>query len=305
MQEIKAGDIQSIVIVGGTHGNELTGTSLLTRWQTGLCENKSQVNRSSFSTDLFLANIQANEKNIRYVDADLNRQFSQQSLNDISIGHIEGNRAKVIDHHLGPKQAPKTDLIIDLHTTTANMGVTLVINTNNAFHIKMAAYVQQQMPEATIFFEPKERLDDNFLMSVAKFSGFLVEVGPIAQGVVNPHIFEQTRQATEHALDFVEKFNQQQPLDLPKSVEAFQFVRKVKMPEDESGKLMGMVHPKRQSQDYQPVEKGDPLFMDFQGNDIVYDGSDGQTVYPAFINEAAYYDQHHGLSIMQKITLKI
>jgi aspartoacylase len=63
-----------------------------------------------------------------------------------------------------------------------------------------------------------------------------------------------------------------------------------------------MVHPNLQDQDYQPIAPGEPLFQTLEGETIPYDGD--ETVYGAFINEAAYYDAHVGLSFMEKVTIK-
>ena len=62
-----------------------------------------------------------------------------------------------------------------------------------------------------------------------------------------------------------------------------------------------MVHRDRQNQDYQALHNGDPLFACFDGTTIAYEGESGLSA--AFINEAAYYDQHVGLSLMRPITL--
>lgn len=42
-------------------------------------------------------------------------------------------------------------------------------------------------------------------------------------------------------------------------------------------------------QDWQPLNNGDPLFLTLDGEVIAYKGD--CTVYPTFINEAAYYEK--------------
>jgi aspartoacylase len=43
---------------------------------------------------------------------------------------------------------------------------------------------------------------------------------------------------------------------------------------------------------------GDPLFMDLDGNTIAYRGD--RTVYPTFINEAAYYEKGIAMVVADK-----
>jgi len=65
-----------------------------------------------------------------------------------------------------------------------------------------------------------------------------------------------------------------------------------------------MVHPNIQNKDYCKIRKGDALFVDFDGNEILYDGASGDEIYPVFINEAAYYEKGIALYLTQKRTFK-
>ena len=73
--------INTIVVAGGTHGNERTGVSLVQKWMAhpecyeSLCK--------SANVELVLANPEAMRLNRRYRDFDLNRAFSQTCL-DVS-----------------------------------------------------------------------------------------------------------------------------------------------------------------------------------------------------------------------------
>ena len=58
------------------------------------------------------------------------------------------------------------------------------------------------MPESVIFFDGLEASKDPFLCSIARH-GFLIEVGPVAQGLLRWDVFEQTYNALSHALDFI------------------------------------------------------------------------------------------------------
>lgn len=291
--------INKVAITGGTHGNELTGVHLLKHWR----ETPTEVTRKNFSTELHLTNPKANKANRRYIDQDLNRQFNIDDLNNAELTGYEHSRAKVINTLLGPKQSPRVDFIIDLHTTTANMGMSLIFNTEDPLVVGMAFYVQDQMPGSTLFFDPVDRLEDTFLTSTARHNGFLIEVGAVPQGLLRADVYQATREATKHCLDYLERVNQGEFPVKPQVREAFRFVEKVKLPENKQGEITAMVHPNLQDQDYQPIQPGDPLFMTLDGSTINYEGN--TTVYGAFINEAAYYDAHVGLSFMEKVNVSL
>ena len=291
--------IKQVAITGGTHGNELTGVHLLKHWR----RHPEELARSSFCTEIHLANPKANLHNRRYIDQDLNRQFAVADLNNHALCGYEHNRAKSLNALLGPKENPRVDFVIDLHTTTANMGMSLIFNTEDPLQVGMAFYVQQKMPKAQLFFDPTDRLEDNFLTSLGRYNGFLIEVGPIPQGLLRADVYLQTKEAAGHCLDFLDLYNRGEVPDLPASKEAYRFIEKVKLPENDNGEIIAMLHPSLQDKDYQPIHPGDPFFMTLCGETIPYAGDD--TVYGAFINEAAYYDAHVGLSLMKKVTVHL
>ena len=290
--------IKNVAIMGGTHGNELTGVHLVKHW----LNNAHEVKRDSFATELHLANPRAIREVRRYIDQDLNRQFSLDDLRGFGptgsgMSGYERQLAKSWDAKLGPKEDPRIDFVIDLHTTTANMGMSLIFNSNDPLLVGMAFYIKQKMPHATLFYHPTDRLEDNFLTSLGRMNGFLIEVGPIAQGLLNYEVYAQTKEAARHALDFLELKNTGQSTDLPKQMSGYRFTEKIGLPEDAKGEITAMVHPNLQNKDYQSIAPGDPLFMTLGGETIPYEGD--KSVYGAFINEAAYYDQHIGLSFME------
>ena len=73
--------INTIVVAGGTHGNERTGVRLVQKWM----EHPECYNTlCSAKVDLVLANPEAVRLNRRYRDYDLNRAFSQTCL-DVTV----------------------------------------------------------------------------------------------------------------------------------------------------------------------------------------------------------------------------
>lgn len=288
----------NVLLVGGTHGNELTGIHLVKRWQSL----PDEIARQGLKTELLLSNEAASKLNRRYIDADLNRQFSLSELKDSELSSCEALRAKEINELLGFKQTPSQDFIIDMHTTTANMGVTLVVNGDSELALKVAAYVQSKDPGVTIMHQQVNRDDDNFLISLGKFGGIVVEVGPVAQGLLNAEIFEKTRLTVQAILDFL-SLQQLTEVVLPKKISAYQFIEKIKLPENENGDLVGMIHPKLQNRDFQPLKQGDAIFLLQTGETQYYEGLPNCVA--AFINEAAYYDQHHGFSLLKPVQLQL
>ena len=289
--------LNRVVVVGGTHGNEKTGVQLIHRLQN----NPQELTRESFTAQTLLANEAAIARNCRYLEQDLNRCFTDELLSE-AAANKEQALAQAINRQFGPKGPDsKTEWMIDLHTTTANMGITLVVQQHDPIALDMAHYVQQKLPEAVIFYENNTSAADPFLCSVARH-GFLIEVGPIPQGLLRWEIFEQTRQALSHSLDFIERLDAGEiDLESPRAAEVFQFVEKLHLPRNTAGEISGMVHPDLQDKDYHQLKPGEPLFILDTGQTIPFDGP--EPVHVAFVNEAAYYDQAYGLSIMRKRSL--
>jgi len=286
----------SVLLVGGTHGNELTGVHLIQRWM----KNESEIQRSGLTSSVLLANTEAIKQNRRYIDADLNRQFAQESLLDSDVDHSEAIKAKELSRFVS--EGSGKDFIIDLHTTTANMDVTLVVNDHSKLALKAATYVKEHMSGVTIMHQVVNKEDDSFLISLGHMGGIIVEVGPVAQGLLNADAFEKTRLAVEHILDYLSQ-QLRSDIVLPASVAAFQFIEKIKLPENEQGELIGMIHSGLQGKDFLPLKTGSPMFLLQTGETIYYDGEDGFV--GAFINEAAYYDQHHGFSLLKPVQLHL
>ena len=124
--------IKTVAIVGGTHGNEFSGIYLLRKWQQ-----PTAVVRDSFSVETVFANPKAHDDNKRYVDHDLNRQFSLTDLANNDLASYEQSRAKVINQQIGPKGDARVDFIIDLHNTTSNMGPCLILLQSDSFNRQM------------------------------------------------------------------------------------------------------------------------------------------------------------------------
>lgn len=292
--------IAKVAIVGGTHGNEFSGIYAIRQYQA----NPALIQRPSFETSTLFANPEAFKANKRYIHSDLNRQFKTIDLANPDLTNYEQSRAKVINEILGPKGNAKTDLVIDLHNTTSNMGACLIMTQAGPFYNQLAAYVKMKMPEAIISRDEDHlAAEDHALMCTLGRYGVIVEVGPQSQSVLRQDVLEQMQQMTAHILDFVELYNTQSLPELPKRTEAYLYLHSIKLPMNEKGERLGMVHKNVQDKDYHPIHPGDPIFTLFDGTEVPYDGD--KVVYPTFINEAAYYDNNLAMSLNDKIWIEL
>ncbi|CAB9507660.1 aromatic-L-amino acid amidohydrolase [Seminavis robusta] len=236
--------VRSVVVVGGTHGNEYTGVWCIKELEQPSVFKSFSKQYPSLDISTLIGNPDAHLANRRFLDTDLNREFTTQKLQAIQdkLDALQGDpeqgipieslRANQINKLLGPKTDPTTDVVVDLHTTTTNMGVAIIIPENDPLMLQAAAYVLHKcrenpvksLPnsgptvvseEAYILLESIPDRDDRpFLASVAKHE-FTIEIGPVPQGVVRHDGVEKTKQAMEAFLEFLEKRNKDCASDSP------------------------------------------------------------------------------------------
>jgi len=361
--------VKTVTIIGGTHGNEYTGIWCIKaiEKQRELFNDKSEAKNPpnakvinvfkeypSLSIDTLLANPKAYLANRRFIDTDMNREFSikklqqsRESCREVDDETCESQsslpyetmRAKEIESMFG---APKTgsagdansDIVIDLHTTTANMGITLIVTEGDALMSAAAAYALHKCKteygyqNVHILLLPKTEMHDRtHLPSIGKHD-FTIEVGPTPQGVIRHDIVEQTEAALHSLLDFLNLSNMELEnkgtgvtvLDrlrevFPNGVPCYQSAPavgakelhgKIQWPtlEDNPNFPAAMVHKSLQDRDYQPLRTGDPLFVGLDGAIIPYDGSHGDEVLLMFVNEGGYYYSSSGTGIGVAVAAK-
>lgn len=298
--------INKICIVGGTHGNELSGVQAVSNWMRCSDELLQNID-DSISLKFHLANQAAINARVRYLEEDLNRQFSPQILGknrlvDTTLLSKEANLAAEFNTKYGPKSESKTDLIVDIHNTTSNMGPSLIILENDDFHRQLARYVKQNMPESNILVEDYQDYGQfGYLCTVAK-RGLMIELGPQAHSTLNANIYQQAKTLCKCILDFVSLYNQGSVIELP-PVEAFRLGKEISYPVEKCEQTnslckSAMIHPSLQNQDYCQLKKGAPCFIDFDGKEITWQEND---TYPHFIGEAAYDHLHIAFATSDKI----
>jgi succinylglutamate desuccinylase len=286
--------IQRIAIVGGTHGNELTGIYLVKKFQ----QYPHQLQRPSLECLTLLGNPEAIAANRRYVDRDLNRCFADADLADPTLSTGEDRRAKAIAAQIGPTANPTVDLIIDLHSTTANMGLTILPSSQHPFNLQLMAYLVGANPAMRICYGRQDDQPPVLLRSLLPL-GCTIEVGPVAQGVIDATLIQQTEILIHQILDYLDAHNQNNPLPTPPSITIYQAIDAIDYPRHADGEIQAAIHPDRQFRDYEPLHPGDPMFLDLMtGKSILYNAD--RVVYPIFINEAAYYEKNIAMVFTEK-----
>jgi aspartoacylase len=216
-----------------------------------------------------------------------------------------------------------TDVVVDLHTTTANMGISLIIPEGDPLMAAAAAYVLHQCKTKygydsvqCLMHAMPTRADRQNLSSCGRH-GFTIEVGPVPQGVLRHDVIEKTQSAMHSLLEFFQLRN----LELQKgesingdptvldelrriypknivpcyrsapAVRPGELSGKISWPNDESNPNFPsvIVHKSLQDRDFQPLRIDDPLFVSLDGTVIPYDGSHGDEVHLIFVNEGGYY----------------
>lgn len=293
--------IKKILITAGTHGNELSGIEYVKNLQanenilTALLPMQSDID-----IEFMLVNKLAIERRIRYIEEDLNRQFNQEKLSVLSGDNLEHQLAIEFNTTFGPKHQSTTDLVIDIHNTTSNMGATLIILRVDVYHQQMARFIKQRMPEANILVEDRIPFEQHpYLCTVGK-NGIMIEVGPQPQGVLRPAVYLQTQLMTQLIVSFCDLWNKGL-VNIEQEVEAFRLSEEVPFPLNTDASKRAMIHPQLQDKDFLLLKTGMPAFLTFEGQNLNWEGEDD--VYPHFIGEAAYYHLDIAFALAKKVML--
>ncbi|MCF0216961.1 MAG: aspartoacylase [Fibrobacteraceae bacterium] len=298
--------INTIVVSGGTHGNELTGVRLVSKWQNNPeCYNNLCP---SAKVDLVLANPEAVRLNRRYVDHDLNRAFSKVCLETSEDSKLyEFRRAKELNalygSFCGKKNVdPKVDLLLDIHNTGSNMGMCLILSDRDPFAMRASATLAQEFNNVRIYLQPEERSQSPYFGTIAR-ADICIEIGPQHHGTLNALIFEDSEKLVKRCLELVEEWNRGElQKRSPIKVDVYTQYQDIGYPKPQgffgTTAISAMIHPDLYGMDFCRLEDGDNLFRTFDGKDIQYHGK--SPVYPIFISEPAYYEKDIAMSLTTK-----
>ena len=127
--------LKKILIVSGTHGNEINPV-----WAVNQFSKKKKTFDKNIEYKFIIGNPLACERGARYIDNDLNRSFTSSQDNSI----YEINRANFLVEKFGINGSDPCDIAIDLHTTTANMGTSIVMYGRRIKDFCLAALLQHK-----------------------------------------------------------------------------------------------------------------------------------------------------------------
>ncbi|MEO1433030.1 MAG: aspartoacylase [Cyanobacteria bacterium J06633_8] len=284
--------IKRVALIGGTHGGELTGVFLVKKFQ----QSPQMIQRDGVETISLIANEKAIAMGRRYIDTDLNRTFKREDLENPKLNNHEQLLAKKIARQI---EQEKIDLIIDLHSTTANMGLTIILCDSNPDLLQLAAYLTKINSKVKILLYTLPK-NSSHVRSLAEL-GITIEVGAVANGILDAKLFQETEKLIYAILDFIEAEKKGQSLAVPPSFTYYSAIGTVDFPRNEQEEIKAMIHPQLQFQDYQPLHPGNPMFVTFDGEEIFYQGD--EIVYPVFINEAAYYEKGIAMYFTRAVTV--
>lgn len=306
---LPTGLVRRVAIVGGTHGNEANGVQLAKYF----LRNPDLVRRPSFETEVHLSNLEAIEKNTRYVEEDLNRCYFEKDLKDDTKTSVtkERKRAREVDAILGPKTAPepRCDLVIDLHNTTAATDIALMMAPDDDFGHELGHHLMG-LDDGVRCVNWNTQEDWPLCASEGR-SGMTFEVGPCPWGCVIPDLMERSKKLILALLDYVEKHNKAVAAGVTTRETVTMPVYRsigvaVDYPRVKDGDLDGMMHEDLQGKDFKEFKEGDNIFRTFSGEDKKFFRKDYKipegtgALYPIFVNEAAYYEKKIAFSLFDK-----
>ena len=285
--------IKKVLLSAGIHGNEKTPIFLVNNFQ----ENPELISRSSFETETLIANPQAVKLNRRYVDVDLNRCFNSEILNKSNPTYYEEKLAQNIASRI---EKSAVDFILDFHSSTSMMGITLLLSSDRSFNLQLASYLAAKYDFVRIITTTgkgeKNRLRHLFPL------GFTVEIGAIAPNVIDPIWFQRTKILVRDILDYLEQTNTDRQPVSPKEATVYSFMTPVFFPTNNQDEIIGMVYPDLHNSDYITVNAGQPIFLHFDGTIIHHRG---ESLVPIFINESAYFEQKIAFYLTKKELITI
>ena len=271
-----------VVIVGGTHGNEWTGIKIVTHYQEYLSKRYPKL-----TLEFILANPAAYEANARFKDEDLNRAFQYLNENRISYEHIRAKEIKAIIQR-GPC------LVLDLHTTTSDMGNTLIVPSYNPLILSLCAKLQLKFKDCRVIGSPDPK--GKFVASQSEF-GLILEIGPVANSVVAAVPLEATLTLIEHILGTLSSLENVEKGE----IDIYEEAQDIRYPKNEKGELNGYIHSEFQGKNFHTINGTFVPFMTFQNQEIKM--KTDENLHPIFINEAAYYPQDLAFTLCRKKTL--
>jgi aspartoacylase len=277
---------RKIVVVGGTHGNERGGI-----WTVrDLLDHPDRFSFGELDVRGLLAHPRAIERNLRYLEVDLNRCFGPElSKATRDSPQMERRRAWELREEICP-DGIRPDLVVDLHNTTSAMGVTWILTSLEPLVLWLALKALGRDPRTRILHTPETAQSNVFLPSLGSRE-ITLEIGPVSHGTECHWAWLSAR---DHLLGILRDlaglgsgFDPSAEL----ATERFEFFETVSVepyPLDPDGRPRALVHEEAMGGDYREFRDGDPLFFDPLANETIVHR--GEPMHPVFLGEAAYVE---------------
>ena len=287
--------ICDVLVVAGTHGNELNAPWLLDQWeqQPGLIPSEGLEIRR------LIGNPEARKAGRRYIDRDLNRCFRSDLLQG-EFRELEPARARELLSLHGPDGGQPCRVAIDLHSTTSGMGNSLVIYGRRPADLALAALVQGELG-LPVYLHEGDPAQTGFLVESWP-CGLVIEVGPVPQGVLKAQIVRQTRLALSACLNSLATARSGSAR-APRCLVVHRHLGSVDFPRDEADAPMALPHPQLQDRDWRRLSPGQAVFETADGRGLIPEGM-GAGI-PVFINEAAYAEKRIAFSLTEREVLRV
>ncbi len=130
----------TIIFIAAMHGNETSGVLALRKFFKDINNNQTLINGTVIG---LIANLQALKANLRYVDEDMNRLWTQKTLQrNKKIKNTEEQELTILNgliEKIISLKKKKNIIIVDLHNTSSPNGVFTIVN--NEKEIKIAKHL--------------------------------------------------------------------------------------------------------------------------------------------------------------------
>ncbi|XP_069024375.1 N-acyl-aromatic-L-amino acid amidohydrolase (carboxylate-forming) B-like [Embiotoca jacksoni] len=295
MEPVSFSPMSRVAVCGGTHGNEMSGVYIVKEMQ------KQKVEKiGSVAITTVLSNPRALDACTRYQETDLNRCFTDDLLSSpiTDSTPYELRRAHELNAQLGPKGSEEAmDMIIDLHNTTANMGLSLIFYSLDWITLHIYKYMQSKTSTPVRAIQLDMPISEAYSLDSVGKHGFSIEVGAQPNGVLRADIFNMMKEAVDLTIEWLQEFNSGRTFE-GGEVEAYIWAKSIDYPRDPvTGEITAAIHPQLQDNDFELLRSGDPIFLSFSGETVKHEGDD---LYPFFVNECAYYEKKIAFHLARK-----
>ena len=284
---------KKILIVSGTHGNELNPV-----WAVKKFKNLISKSPKSKFLEFTIGNPKSLEEGLRYIDVDLNRSFNVLKTSS-NQKFYEINRADYLINKYGCQGSEPCPIVVDLHTTTSGMGTSIVMYGRRQRDFCLAAILQSKFG-LPIYLHEKDKNQTGFLVE-AWPCGLVIEIGPVAQNHYDSEITERFLIILNFLGDLISNLKNNR-ISLPNEISFFVHQNSIDYPRNKNYDIKALIHPLRINNDWKGINEGQPLFLDI--NDNVHTYKEKEIVYPLFIGEAAYREKNIAMSFTKKEILK-